>query len=398
MLNGTRQARAALAILKSKKTVGGEYPVVVRVYSSIHKKNRDYGTGDFVDIDCNLFPEDSNRFLCNATEILNRMHVNGIAFNFDLFDRQFTDNAGGLSLVKFIASRIVAMDEQKRSSGTYKDLKRRLLEFSGGKDIVFSDLSTSTMDRFKGFLAKTNSENSINIYLRTLKAIWNKAREDGLISKALDNPLNGFKLQSVPTFKMYISNDDLHKIISYSEKIPRSFSKDAQLMFYFSYLCHGMNPIDMFKLKWSNVSNGTITFRRQKTRVPFTIKIKSEVGEILDHYEKSKKSDYIFPVLNDRMSDLEQRRQIGNWRATIAKNIRRIAKIQSVPNYREIDAYTARHTFASHFLLYQKSASIYELMQYMGHSSEKTTRFYINTLKIDLDQEMPWMEGKHIKM
>lgn len=385
------QATANLKVLKSKTLVNGKHSVVIRVYSKVLKKNKDYSTGESV-TDTGQFTSTSLKLLERANDVILKLNVNNVPFTFEMFESHFLDRVLGQSLIKFIDSEVAEMNKLNKSSRTQVDLKRRLVEFTGGKDILFHDITFTFIQKFKAHLAGTNSINSIRIYFRTLKALWNKAQKHGLISKILENPLRGEKLQSTPTFKRYLMKSELDAIMVFDKEIPRSYYEDARRMFYFSYQCYGMNPTDMFRLKWSNISNGVITYSRRKTGDQFRIKINTKIQEILDYYKATNvNSAFVFPVLKDGMEETEIKKEVANWGRNIAKNIRRIAEACDIPNFKEIDAYTSRHTFACHYLKLEPNASIYDLMKYMGHSSESATRFYISSLKIDLERELTWI-------
>lgn len=391
-----KKAKAYLAFDHSHPNRDGRIPVVIRVYSPAHKRNRDYVTGEMADpdeVDAYEFGSLSTSALNEAKKVIDRMYANDVPFDWQVFEGQFLQRSSGTTINRVLRDKIASLRMANKSTTSHRDLERELERFRG-ENIPLTSINRTFIRKFIEMLSQSNSENSIRMYLRTLRARLNDAKRDGLLHKTFEDPMEGMDLKSKPSFKRHLTREELELLVSYSDEIPRSRSRDSQHMFHLSYLCRGMNPVDMFMLKWSDVHTDAISYFRTKTKGIFKIKITPKIREILNYFkEKYPDSTYILPVFWEDMDMSKENveRVTKNMCRTIAKNMRRIAKIVGVPHEEEINAYTARHTFAAHYLMYDKTPSIYKLMQYMGHSSEQATRFYIASLRIDLSEELEWM-------
>ena len=89
-------------------------------------------------------------------------------------------------------------------------------EFKG--NIYFQDLDYRVLEKFeKHLLTKGNSINSIGIYMRTLRAVFNKAIADDLVKDEL-YPFKKYKIKSGSAPKRALTKDEMLKIIRYKAK------------------------------------------------------------------------------------------------------------------------------------------------------------------------------------
>lgn len=155
-------------------------------------------------------------------------------------------------------------------------------------------------------------------------------------------------------------------------------SKD---LFTFSYLCCGMNMIDIAYLKYSDIINGRICFIRHKTKQPITFQLLPQAMQIIEKYRRDKvqQSDYIFPILDRNFHHTEQQ-QYDRIRKVIKGMNKSLKKIGthldiSIP----LTTYVARHSFAT--VLKRSGVNIALISEAMGHTSLSTTQFYLDSFE-----------------
>ena len=151
--------------------------------------------------------------------------------------------------------------------------------------------------------------------------------------------------------------------------------------FIFSYLTRGMNLKDMALLKWKeNILGDRIVYIRAKTANtkksidPNIIKIEPEIQKILNRYLK--KDIYVFPILEPGLPPITIRHRIKNKLKRISKDISEIATELNLDQADKITHYWARHTYAT--TLKRSGISIAVISEALGHSSEVTTKAYLN--------------------
>lgn len=174
-----------------------------------------------------------------------------------------------------------------------------------------------------------------------------------------------------------IINIDLSGITTYHSPL-LYLSKD---LFTFSYLCCGMNMIDIAYLKYSDIINGRICFVRHKTKQPITFQLLPQAMQIIDKYRKDEvqQDDYIFPILDRNFHHTEQQ-QYDRIRKVIKGMNKSLKKIGtyldiSIP----LTTYVARHSFAT--VLKRSGVNIALISEAMGHTSLSTTQFYLDSFE-----------------
>lgn len=269
-----------------------------------------------------------------------------------------------------IANRIGTADSYKQTLTSFK-------KFLNQKDIPLSKLNLKFILDYE---AKCKGEgmkvNSIGVYLRTLRAIVNRAINDGILNRN-NYPFNNYSIKSEKTAKRAISKEDIQKIIDL-ELEPGSKLLDSLNYFIFMFHLRGMNFIDLAYLKFENLKEGRIEYRRIKTGKLYSIKLTDRAQQIVDHYTKDRtysETDYLFPVLPTNLkSDLEkERRKFKDQRRYFNKSLKTIAKLCGIEV--SLTTYVTRHTWASLAKFAGISPAI--IGESLGHSDLKTTQTYL---------------------
>ncbi|MEJ7643909.1 MAG: phage integrase SAM-like domain-containing protein [Chryseolinea sp.] len=191
-------------------------------------------------------------------------------------------------------------DGRFSSLNVAKPLLSRLKEFHP-KEFKFLDFDYSLLRGFQSHLAKTCGTNGIAAYFRSLKALYNKAVNEGYG----DPGINPFKLLSIKkeaSPKRALQKEQMAAIMNHPiDEGTRLFH--SRNYFVFSFLCRGMNFMDMAFLKWEeNIKDGRIVYLRSKTRKEGTnylsLPIRGPIADILRYYRaNSFGNEFVFPVL-----------------------------------------------------------------------------------------------------
>lgn len=141
----------------------------------------------------------------------------------------------------------------------------------------------------------------------------------------------------------------------------------------------GMNFSDMAKLKWNNIQEGRIIYKRSKTGKLFTIKILPPVQEILDQYkDHNKNSDYIFPILmRNHQTPIQIKNRLKSGLRTLNKHLKNIG--ESVGIKKKLTSYVARHTWA--IVMKKSGISTTIISEGLGHSNENITQVYLDSFE-----------------
>jgi len=338
-----------------------------------------------------------------AEEILNKYKKKGESLNFTIFKNEYLkQSAKTLTVFDYFDKEI--MDLKKRdkigNAGAYETACNSLREYHKSDSLTFQQIDEAYLKKFKEYLkSKKNkqgnnlADTTVSVYLRSLRAIYYRAMEEGLISQEL-NPFgktkfsvnNGLKLK---TRKRRITEEDIQKIKQY-ECAPKlnSWRYNAQQMFLFSYYAGGMNFVDMAYLRWKDVNKTEFIYRRRKTNKEYRIVLTQILKDVLNIY-RGHNDKYIFPVLtNNHTTEDKRRLRIKTASKYMNKHLRKIAESEEVNIDINLTSYVARHSFASN--LRDKGAPIHIIQAALGHEETQTTQVYLDD--IDNKEVNKWME------
>lgn len=265
------------------------------------------------------------------------------------------------------------------------------------KRLKFGDITVDFLRAYDRYMRNTNrNQTTIGIHMRNLRTIVNMAKSTGVIS-GKDYPFgrqsnNKYEIQAPRGIKRALSMDELERIIRYEPDPNEAWAKD---MWLFSFYCNGMNMVDVFNLKWGDISNGFLYFIREKTKLtsriqnPIEVYIVGQVNEIIQRWAVSscrKKGDYIFRVFDSGMDAKEKYYANKIAIYVINSNMKKIAKKLGIEN--KVSTYVARHTWAT--ILMKNNVSMPYISKGLGHTSMTTTERYLG----DFDQDQKIVIGE----
>lgn len=239
----------------------------------------------------------------------------------------------------------------------------------------FAEMTYSYLMKFETHhLSKGNNRNGLAVYMRTIRALFNKSIKKGVIEKTL-YPFNEYKIKTIPTEKRALDIDLFSKIVQ-TKIEPNEPGFHARNYFICSYMMYGMNFMDMAHLKISDIRDGRIQYRRRKTNKLFDIKLSPQLEYILNYYiQNNRKLGYVFPIIK-RKDLADQEKDIMWARKRYNKALKKIAEKCGIET--NLTSYVSRHSFATHAML--NNVPIHVISAMFGHSSLKTTEIYLKTL------------------
>lgn len=323
-----------------------------------------------------------------ANDIVGRL---GMDFTFDEFRRQYNARVFGEKQDHTLFSA-VAMDYFNSQPLTGKT--RKLYGTAINWVVKYRDtkIINVTPDYVEGLITYIReshsaefgtdlSENTLRIYMRTYRAVYNFAIEKEIVNNR--NPFSHIKgqpLGSVRREKGALTTKELRAFLDYPAT--SSAEKLGQDFFRLSLLLCGINLGDLLRLRNRNIDDGTeIHFVRQKTKktgLVTTLPLTNLARDLLDSYgcvNPDRPDDYILPCLAGATSETMADNRIH---AFIRKVNKGIASICARLGLRKITTYTARHTYAS---FAQSNGMTAEMIQkFLGHTSSRTTEVYLGSL------------------
>ncbi|WP_302536625.1 site-specific integrase [Phocaeicola coprophilus] len=286
---------------------------------------------------------------------------------------RFHDSGQEPSFNDYIRQQIVRLKRlgKIRTSETYTAALKSFSSFMKGRDILFGELSSDLLMEYEAYLKnRGNSPNTISFYMRILKAVYNRAVENGLTGQR--NLFKSVYTGVEKTLKRAIHLNDIRRIkrLDLSLKPHLDFARD---MFLFCFYTRGMSFVDMAYLKKGDIANGILTYRRKKTGQQLFIRWEKCMQEIIDKYPVNE-TEFLLPVITER--DKEYRKQYTNALHRVNTLLKKIGEILDLPI--PLTMYVARHSWAS--IAKNHNVPVSVISEGMGHDSENTTQIYLASL------------------
>lgn len=257
-----------------------------------------------------------------------------------------------------------------RLSEIYNTTCNCLMRYTNGNDLSFDSFDSHFIMSFETYLKKFVSMNTSSFYMRNLRAVYNRAVEEGIIEQ--NYPFRHVYTGVDKTIKRAVSLNVIRRLknadLNNSPKL--AFARD---IFMFSFYTRGMAFIDIAYLKKSNLQNGRLVYFRRKTKQKLFIKWEQCMQEIVKRYSNPK-SPYLLPIL--LRSGVKERNDYRNMSSKINERLRTIS--QKIGLETPVTMYVARHAWAS--IAKSKNIPLSIISEGMGHDSEMTTRIYLATL------------------
>ncbi len=297
--------------------------------------------------------------------------------------------------------------EQGKQWGTYKkynDTIRKLtdhIQALGVQDMDFRDITPAFVEGFTAYLQSlpnqrtpgtTLSPNSIAKHLKVLRAILNRAVDDGIIHTD-DIPRKLITVKETTPAITGLQDQELTRLITLPIK-ENTDRWNARNIFLFAMYEGGIRIGDAIQLRWRNIVEDRLIYTMTKNGKQVNMILVQEAEKILKLYTRpgQRPAHYIFPYLDSDAEyaeylDYEDRQKmpqdvsrkyfdtINAREARIGRMLREIRILAGIPH---LTFHTARHTFA----LRAKEADVDNttLQRILKHSSLNTTEVYMKKL------------------
>jgi integrase len=329
-----------------------------------------------------------------ATSVIAELEL----FDFDQFQRKFYKNEQ--LRVDVYAYFDMAISEYKQNgqvgtASNYTCSKNSLRAF---KDkLAFWEITPEFLRSYeRKLLADEKSISTVGIYLRPLKAIINRAIEDGTLPKDYNYPFGSktalkYQIPTSKNVKKALDMNEVKALFDYKAE-SNSWEEKALDFWKFSYMANGMNMKDISLLKYSDIKGEFIEFVRAKTVntnrtvIPIKIYLTDELKALIKKHGKKNRgaNSLIFPIirqtdtLDDQLADLKQFIKMVN------KYTRKVASKIGIE--KDCTTYTARHSTAT--ILKRSGADIHQISEALGHSSISTTKAYLASFEDESKKEI----------
>lgn len=282
----------------------------------------------------------------------------------------------------FMKQEIERLTHEKRFSTAekYHTSRQHLCRFLQNADIRIGDLSAQMMLRFEKHLhAHGVCPNSSSAYMRCLSAVYHRAISTFNLPDA--HPFRAVFTGVAHTRKRAIPQHILQKIIEMNIP-PNTKTALARDIFLFSFYTRGMSLIDILFLRRENICGDTLCYQRRKTGQWLHIRLEPCMKEILKRYRRKTNTSHLFPIITTETAEVAYV-QYRHYLAAYNYQLRKIGK--SLKLDMPLTGYVARHTWAT--AARDSGIATPIISACLGHTSERTTLIYLDSLDNNLLDE-----------
>lgn len=257
----------------------------------------------------------------------------------------------------------------------YHSMYQMLHKFHTREVLPFEEITVKFLKNLEvDYLSRGNSLNGLSVVLRALRAIYNKAIQEGLIDKET-YPFENYRIRKTPTAKRAISQDAMNNILSLELKEGHPCFH-ARNYFLFSYLTFGLNFTDAAWLQVKDTADGRVRYTRRKTKQVYHLKIVEALKPIIEYYAQNKKpDDFLFPIIK-RESGIDRDKDVLWARKRYNKRLKEIATLCKIEE--TLTSYVSRHSAATQALFL--GIPVAAISKLLGHSSLTVTQTYLKSL------------------
>lgn len=256
---------------------------------------------------------------------------------------------------------------------------KSLLKFNGHLDIYFSEIDNEWLKNYETWLRGLgNSDNTIGIKFRTLRAVFNIAVKENIV-KPEYYPFKKYQVSKLhqETAKRALTKANVMAILNYPSYSKDYYTQLAVDLFAFSYFMGGINFADMAYLTMKNITDNRLIYTRRKTKQLINLPLQSKALELINKY-KSDNRPYIFPILSlFHQTEQQQKFRRRKVMKKVNKRLKLIGEELNLPI--DLTTYVARHSFAT--VLKRSGVNTSIICEAMGHSSEKVTQIYLDSFE-----------------
>ncbi|PWL32650.1 MAG: integrase [Fluviicola sp. XM-24bin1] len=226
------------------------------------------------------------------------------------------------------------------------------------------------------------SNNGISVYMRSFRAICNKAINFDLVDYSW-YPFRKYKFKKDKTTPRVLTQEELRRFFRLNLSSDHPFYQ-SWLLGKLIFMLRGINITDLLLLSSDNLQNGRIIYKRAKTGKVYSIKMTDEVKCTFEKFEANKT---LVGLITEK--DLKDRQKLVNIliqrRKVINTHLKKIGKL--IEANEAITTYVFRYSYAN--IAKQLGYSKDLIGEALGHNvGSKITGIYLEQFDLEVVDEM----------
>jgi integrase len=272
----------------------------------------------------------------------------------DVMNILYYSQGQGVDFYKYAQSRIdeLTAEGKLKSAEGYALAVLQLKKFDKKPVLAFDEITFHFLSRFENAMAKKLSITTVAIYMRNIRAIFNRAILEELVPLNI-YPFRKYKIPRGKNTKRNLGIEDIKLIRDLKLTDPDQIM--ARDMFMLTFYLLGINFKDLYDLDEIKKSN-RVFYHRHKTGKAYSVYLWPEAREIIDRYRGEKHLLFFKDKFKESSFALKK----------INTNLKEIGKSDKCKFNFSLTTYYARHSVATNMVNLGIGKDIVSLA--LGHS------------------------------
>ena len=284
----------------------------------------------------------------SATHNVRTMKGSELAAELSPETRKRKANIKDNNLIAVYWKSFVAKKKKVKTKETYIYTLNSIGHYCDAEKLRFSDITYTWLQSFDDWMEdRGNSVNTRSIHLRNLRAVYNEAIKEEIITQE-GYPFRQFRIKTQQTAKRSLSIEELRLLRDYP--CEEHIKKYVDVFFISFYLC-GINMVDLLQLP--KPIRNRIEYRRSKTGILCELTIPNEAQELINKYagkelmlcfgEQYKNHKDFLHLMNENLQKVGVMRYVS-----VRTKYGAVHKEKKyTPIFPHLTSYWARHTWAT---------------------------------------------------
>lgn len=327
-----------------------------------------------------------SKYTAKAEQILEHL-PNPTRETFQRLFRSEVDLKKGKTDIKILFNDYIDELRKEDRIRSAKNVEQTYRSFKRYKEKLYlEEINEAFLKGYQSWMLSIgNSITTAQIYLRNLRAVFNRAIKAGFIAKRF-YPFINFPIGASAKSKNVLYPVQVKALFDYAPKSIREHR--AKDMWMFCYLMNGINPADLFALRNKNIQGDYIVFVREKTKRTNRVAGKEiraylhpEMKRIIADWGLGSKDPeaYVFPYLVRYTTAEGKERRKKALTKQFNKKLKAIGQRLGIKT--PIIMNLARHSFSTNLKLNETPATF--IKDALGHSSLAVTEHYLKSIPDD---------------
>ena len=183
----------------------------------------------------------------------------------------------------------------------YRSSMNAIIAFNGSRNLSFKKVNQEFLKSFETYLREKDcSWNTVSTYMRTLRAVYNRA-VDRRMASYIPHHFRYVYTGTRADRKRALEKEDMERLM---KELPKQIHQGREELqrtrayFFLMFMLRGMPFVDLAYLKKQDIVGNVLTYRRRKTGRLLTVTLLPETMKLMKKYMNTDSaSPYLFPIL-----------------------------------------------------------------------------------------------------